>query len=74
MGDLDLDSIQNIKSTDNSEIMDATKDEPEASVPISASDVTKEPEAVDPLTYEPNVSKDGIWTLTETDMGKAGVV
>lgn len=63
-----------MRSTDASEIMDATQDESGASVPISASDVAKDPETVDPLIYEPNVSKNGVWTLTENDIGKTGVV
>lgn len=72
MGDLDLTAVQHRSRNADDQRLDLSltidEDEPEAQKSLVASE-EEEPAAVDPTSYKPAVSVDGVWTLTETDIG-----
>ena len=72
---MDIDSIANLsKTAENKDNVsdETTGDDREIKTvgETTTKDSFNEPEAVDPIIYKPNISVDGIWFLSETDIGK----
>lgn len=69
IGDLDFASAQKLAREEyiTSLPVDEPLEEPSNKLPLAIYDNTP----IYTMNYRPNVSSNGVWTLTETDMGEA---
>ena len=74
VGDLDISSVAQKGSedlTDDSALDAESNGDHQPQTTDATQMESAESPPPDPLTYEPNVSLDGVWLLSETDVGKS---
>ena len=71
MGDLDLASVVRLRDVEDLDRLAPEGDfNNDAQLTTLSDQHNLEPEPIDPETYCPDVSSEGVWTLSETDVGE----
>lgn len=72
VGDLDFSLLDDGSFVDELELSITDETTDRVCVPPNRTNLVDAPTVIDPLSYRPEVTADGVWLLSEIDMGKAG--